>query len=103
MITSKVDNGNLMLVFEEPVDASNAMELQDEVFKLCAENGVYSVTLDADNTKSISSAALRLLMKLTKITNNNITVINANPIVYDTLEYTGFGDLISVQMKQNNA
>lgn len=78
------------------IDSNNAAETEKEIFDLIEANGAKSVVLDAENTEYISSAGLRIILKLKKTTDNS-KVINASPEVYEIFEMTGFSEIIDVE------
>lgn len=55
--------------------------------------------IDADKLESISSAGLRVLMKLRKKTDRALTMTNVSPEVYDIFEVTGFTELMDVKKR----
>ncbi|MBQ0110976.1 MAG: anti-sigma factor antagonist [Oscillospiraceae bacterium] len=95
IVTSKVDGKNITLYFNGRVDTSNAAEVETLVFE--ALNGDFeNVTLDADALEYISSAGLRVVLKIRK-QNPTLKIINASPDVYDIFEMTGFSEMIPVE------
>lgn len=78
------------------IDSNNAAEAEKEIFGIIEESGAKSVVLDAENTEYISSAGLRIILKLKK-TIDNSKVINASPEVYEIFEMTGFSEIIDVE------
>ncbi len=78
------------------IDSNNAAETEKEIFDLIETNGAKGVVLDAENTEYISSAGLRIILKLKKATDNS-KVINASPEVYEIFEMTGFSEIIDVE------
>ena len=78
------------------IDSNNAAEVERDIFSLVEENGAKSVVLDASDTEYISSAGLRVILKLKK-TIDNSKVINASPEVYEIFEITGFSEIIDIE------
>ncbi|WKY47424.1 phosphotransferase [Eubacteriaceae bacterium ES3] len=94
IMVEKAENGNLMI--EGRIDSTNAMEFEKEVFELCGEEK--DVVLDADKLVYISSAGLRVLMKLKKA-DKDVTVLNVSPEIYDIFDMTGFTEILNVKKK----
>lgn len=95
-VTSKCDNGRITLIVEGRVDSTTAPIFEENAEKILAENAHTEVYIDADGLEYISSAGLRVMLKLLK-QEKNLTVINASSEVYDIFEMTGFSEMIDVQ------
>lgn len=78
------------------IDSNNAAEAERDIFSLVEETGAENVVLDAAGTEYISSAGLRVILKLKK-TIDNSKVINASPEVYEIFEMTGFAEIIDIE------
>ena len=57
---------------------------------------VYEGTVDADNLEDISSAGLRVILKLRK-EEPKLAIINVAPDVYEVFDMTGFTDMVTVE------
>ena len=55
------------------------------------------IVIDAENLEYISSAGLRVLMKLRKKINKPLSVINVSRDIYEIFETTGFTELLDVK------
>ena len=80
------------------IDSNNAAQFEKELFE-SFENSADSVIIDADELEYISSAGLRVLLKLKKSKKGNINLINASSEVYDIFEVTGFSSFLNVSKK----
>lgn len=89
-------NDTLTVKPEGKVDTSNAAEVEKEIFALVDEYKPAKVIIDAQKLKYISSAGLRVVLKLKKTVDDSI-IINASLEVYDILDMTGFTNLIDVK------
>ena len=85
-------SGN-MIKISGRIDSNNAKQFEDELLAV-AESG--DVTLDAGELEYISSAGLRVLLKLKK-SRGNVTVINVTPDIYDIFSVTGFDNILDVK------
>ena len=74
---------NLIIRLGSVIDASNAANVEKELFRIRSENVAGALVLDATNLTYISSAGLRSVLKLQK-QEKNMTVVNASKEVYDT-------------------
>ena len=96
---SFTENGTLTLVLEGRIDTTNAPEFEKEALDALAANAGMAVVLDADGLAYISSAGLRVLMKLRKQAGAGLTVRNVSPEVYEIFETTGFTELLEVKKR----
>ena len=76
------------------IDANNAKQFENEL--LAAAVGS-NVILDAGELEYISSAGLRVLLKLKKQSGGEVNVINVSPEVYDIFDVTGFTNILNVK------
>ena len=84
------ENNVLTIYLEGRVDSANASAVEAELLEEVNGNPGAALILDADGLEYISSAGLRVLMKLRKQTGKSLPVVNVSPEVYDILEVTGF-------------
>lgn len=78
------------------VDTSNAATMEKDVLKLCEQAPESRLVLDFENLAYISSAGLRVIMRLLK-KDSSLSVVNASSEVCDVLDMTGFTDLMDVR------
>ena len=65
----KVFDNNLLTIFlEGRIDSNNASEIESEMFEALKANPEAIIQVDAEKLEYISSAGLRVLMKLRKQT-----------------------------------
>lgn len=91
----KIKN-NLFLFPEGNIDSSGAPKLEKEIFELLEKENFKKLILDFSNVQYISSAGLRLVLKL-KQQIGDISVIETSLEVYDTFSMTGFTELIEIR------
>ena len=95
-ITHRIDKNILYIAVEGRVDASNAAETDEQIFRIKRENPGKNTVIDADALEYISSAGLRVILKLKK-EEPRIAIINVASEVYEVLDMTGFTDMITVE------
>lgn len=78
------------------VDSSNAAEVEKELIDICTENKHGKVVVDIEKLEYISSAGLRVILKIKK-SQNDMEIINASNEVYEIFSMTGFSDIISIK------
>ena len=69
---------------------------EKEINNLLSQEDYDSVVLDAQDTKYISSAGLRVVLGVKKKVDDT-SVINASTEVYDIFEMTGFSDFLTIR------
>ena len=95
-ITYRVDKDILYISIEGRIDASNANQAEEKVFGIKNENPGKHTVLDADKLEYISSAGLRVILRLRK-EEPKLAIINVASDVYEVLDMTGFTDMVTVE------
>ena len=91
-----IENGNLTIFLSGRIDSSNADAVEKEIADIRANNTYDGLILDADALEYISSAGLRIVLRLKKA-EQTFCVINANSEVYEIFEMTGFTEMIDIK------
>lgn len=95
-VTYRIDKEILYIAIEGRIDATNAAETEDKIFGIKNENPDKHVVIDADELEYISSAGLRVILKLRK-EEPKIAIINVSSDVYEVFDMTGFTDMVTVE------
>ena len=95
-VTYRVEKDILYIAVSGRVDASNAAAAEEKIFAIKAENKGKHTVIDADALEYISSAGLRVILRLRK-EEPNLAIINVSPDVYEVLDMTGFTDMVTVE------
>lgn len=95
-ITHRIDKDILYIAVEGRIDASNAAVAEEKIFGIKAENPGKHTVLDADKLEYISSAGLRVILRLRK-DEPKLAIINVAPDVYEVLDMTGFTEMVTVE------
>ena len=95
-VTYRTDRNILYIAIEGRIDASNASLVEEQIFNIKRENEGKHTVIDADNLEYISSAGLRVILKIRK-EEPKLAIINVAPEVYDVFDMTGFTDMITVE------
>ncbi len=93
---SKLEQGTLTIALPPRINSDNAGEVEKELFALVEQSGAKAVVLDAAGADYISSAGLRVILKLKKAVADS-KLVNVSQVVYDTLSVTGFTEIIDVE------
>ena len=95
-VTYRIDKDILYIAIEGRIDASNAAEAEEKVFAVKNENKDKHTVLDADKLEYISSAGLRVILRLRK-EEPQLAIINVAPEVYDVFDMTGFTEMVTIE------
>ena len=95
-ITYRVDKEILYIAVKGRVDASNAAVAEEQIFAVKAENPGKHTVIDAENLEYISSAGLRVILRLRK-EEPKLAIINVASDVYEVFDMTGFTDMVTVE------
>lgn len=95
-MNSKLENGTLTLYLEGELNSYNSEDVEREIEKLVNENKFKSLVLDFEKLSYISSAGLRIVVRL-KQRFDDTTLVNVPDGVYDIFEMVGFQNLLKIQ------
>ena len=95
-VTFRTDKNILYIAIEGRIDASNAVLVEEQIFAIRQENEGKHTVIDADNLEYISSAGLRVILKIRK-EEPKLAIINVAPEVYEVFDMTGFTDMVTVE------
>lgn len=98
MTIRKQQNGTeLTLALEGRLDTTTSPELEKEL--KASMDGADSLVLDFSKLEYISSAGLRVLLSAHKAMDGKggMTVANANEIVQEVFDVTGFSDILTLK------
>ncbi len=90
------NNNTLILSVLGHIDSTNAQALEDEINAALSGFEKESIVLDADHLEYISSAGLRVILRLKKA-HQDLRIINASPEVYEVFEMTGFTEMMEIK------
>jgi len=92
----KVDGEVVVIILAGRIDATNANEIEENMFGICDSFAAGNIVIDAEELQYISSAGLRILLKLEK-QKGPVKVINVLSDVYEIFETTGFTDILKIE------
>lgn len=95
-IEYRTDKDILYISLNGRIDASNAAEVENEINAVRKANAGLHTVLDADTLEYISSAGLRIMLRLRK-QEPGLAIINVSPEVYSVFEMTGFTEMMTVE------
>ena len=95
-ITYRIDRDILYIAVEGRIDASNAAVAEEKIFEIKNANPEKHTVVDADRLEYISSAGLRVILRLRK-EEPKLAIINVAPDVYEVFDMTGFTEMVTVE------
>lgn len=95
-ITYRIDKDILYIAIEGRIDASNAILAEKQIFAIKNDNLGKHIVIDADKLEYISSAGLRVILRLRK-EEPKLAIINVASDVYEIFDMTGFTDMVTVE------
>ena len=95
-VTHRVDKDILYIAVEGRIDASNASEAEERIFGIKNDNPGKHTVVDADKLEYISSAGLRVILRLRK-EDPKLAIINVAADVYEVFDMTGFTDMVTIE------
>ena len=95
-VTYRLDKDILYIAIEGRIDASNAAEAEEKIFAIKNDNKDKHTVIDADKLEYISSAGLRVILKIRK-EEPKLAIINVASDVYEVFDMTGFTDMVTVE------
>ena len=76
---TNIENNILTIRLEGRIDSTNAPAVEADILQALNDNPGTALTIDADKLEYISSAGLRVLMKLRKQIGKPLSVVNVSP------------------------
>ena len=96
IITYRIDKEILYIGIEGRIDASNSAVAEEKIFSIKNDNPGKYIVIDADQLEYISSAGLRVILRLRK-EDPNLAIINVASDVYEVFDMTGFTDMVTIE------
>ena len=88
-------DGLLTLNLKGHIDSANAAGVESVIQTLCAETAPKSVLVDCEALQYISSAGLRVILRLKKAVGDT-KLVNVSSDVYEVFEMTGFTEMMDI-------
>ena len=95
-VSYRTDKNILYIALDGRLDASNAAAVEEQIFAIKRENEGKHTVIDADNLEYISSAGLRVILRLRK-EEPKLAIINVAADVYEVFDMTGFTEMVTVE------
>lgn len=86
----------LTIALEGKIDSNSAPQTEAAIMELRSQNNDAEIIFNAEKLEYISSAGLRVLLKVRKL-QSELNIINVSGEVYEIFEVTGFAEIMKVQ------
>jgi len=96
MMQVSVCKDTLTMFLSGRIDSSNAAGIENDAMQAVKSNPGHHIVIDAENLEYISSAGLRVLLKLARI-DPEASLVNASRDVFEIMEMTGFTNILHVE------
>ena len=93
------ENGKVTIYLTGRIDTNNAQDTEKSINDILSENSGAEPVFDVNDLEYISSAGLRVLMRIRKTTGKELDVINASSDLYEIFDTTGFTEILNVSKK----
>ncbi len=91
----KTDN-TLRIALDGRIDSTNAADVEKQLDDIVNENSFEGLIIDAEKLEYISSAGLRIILRLKK-NNPSLKIVNVTSDVYEIFEMTGFSEIMPIE------
>ena len=95
-VSFKCENGALTVILSGHIDSSNAPAVENEIKAELSASDAGSITVDCEKLAYISSAGLRVILRLAKI-QPELSVVNVSSEVYEIFDMTGFTEMLDIR------
>ena len=95
LIDAKMNNDTITVYLKGHIDSSNSPAVEEEIRKVLSENTYAHLVLDLEALQYISSAGLRIILRLKK-ENADLKIINVSSEVYEVFDMTGFTEMMDI-------
>ena len=96
-MTVTVKDERTVISLDGRIDTTNAQQVEEELLGILEAHSSEDISFDASKLEYISSAGLRVLLKIQKTRKLPTTLFNVSRDVYEIFETTGFTELLDVK------
>ncbi|MBQ9415312.1 MAG: anti-sigma factor antagonist [Clostridia bacterium] len=95
-VSFKKTDSDAILYLSGHIDSGNATQTENEISAYMSKGPVSSLTVDCSKLEYISSAGLRVLLRLRKA-NANMVITEVSSDVYEIFDVTGFTEMMEIR------
>ena len=93
---NNVENGTLTMYLEGELNSYTSEDVEKSIEQIMSENTFERVVLDLKDLSYISSAGLRIIVRI-KQRCDDTTLVNTPSAVYDIFKMVGFQNMIKIE------
>ena len=93
---STLEKGVLTIYLEGELNSYNSEEVEKEIEEITKSNSFSSIVLDFKDLTYISSAGLRIVIRLKQLYDDT-SIINAQKVVFDIFNMVGLTNAINIK------
>lgn len=93
-----IKNEVLTIFLKGKINSSNSEETETAIDEILSSNQYKSIVFDLDELSYISSAGLRILLRI-KQENEDVKLINVSQQIYEIFEMVGFAKFLTIERK----
>ena len=93
---AEINKEQVTIILSGRIDSSNTAQTEADIQAQLAGKGDVSITLDASKLEYISSAGLRVILRIKK-NYSDLKITGVVPEVYEIFEMTGFTEMLTVE------
>ena len=94
--TMNAEKNCLMIMLEGRIDSTNVAAVEEEVMEIQKQNEGVEIVFHAKKLEYISSAGLRLLLKVRKM-QKELLITEVSGEIYEIFKVTGFSEIMNIQ------
>lgn len=91
-----LENNKLTIYLEGELNSYNSEEVEKEIEEITKSNSFSSIVLDFKDLSYISSAGLRIVIRLKQLYDDT-SIINAQKVVFDIFNMVGLTNAINIK------
>ena len=91
-----LENNKLTIYLEGELNSYNSEEVEKEIEEITKSNSFSSIVLDFKDLTYISSAGLRIVIRLKQLYDDT-SIINAQKVVFDIFKMVGLTNAINIK------
>lgn len=96
MVNGRLEGSILTILLEGRIDSSSSAQAEQRIMELVSGNSHEQTVLDALKLEYISSAGLRVILRLRKA-EPGLRIVNTSPEVYEIFDMTGFTEMMQIE------
>ena len=93
-----IKNEVLTIFLKGKINSSNSEETETAIDEILSSKQYKSIVFDLDELSYISSAGLRILLRI-KQENEDVKLINVSQQIYEIFEMVGFAKFLTIERK----